>query len=623
MIITCDFESFYDSDYTLKKLSTEEYIRDPRFEVIGVGISVNAKPAQWFTGEAVGSALRALPWGSASLLAHNTQFDAAILAWHYGLHPALYLDTMGMARALQKAYRGASLHSIAKLLGVGVKGDYVVQAKGKRLKDFSPTELAEYGEYCCNDVHLTIEAYKQLKPFFPDEEGLVQNRNIRLFTEPMLYFDNAALRSYHKQVVEEKKEKLRLVAEELGLVEPDEAKLKTSLASNSQLAKLLEAQGIEPPKKISPKTGKETWAFAKSDEAFMELLEDDNPVVQALVSARLGVRSTIEETRAHRFMDIATRGAWPVQYNYCGATTLRFSGGGGANPQNLKRRGRLRDAVLPPPNHLILAADLGQIECRMINYVAGQDDVTETFRLHDAGSGPDVYCVLAERIYNRSVTKNDENERLVGKIGELSLGYAGGWKAFKRMLFAQAGIRMSEAECRSVVGIYRDSHRKVQKLWKRGEEALHAMVRNQDFVFGRDGMLRVGVKGIELPNGLHIYYPELSQEMNPQTGEAWFEYSTYEKGKTRRKKVSGNIVIQNITEALCRIILTRAWLRIAERLRVVLHTHDELVAIVLPENVERDKELMQEEMTKPLDWAPGLPLHCEVKAGSTYGEARS
>lgn len=620
MIITLDFETYYDSEYSLKKLSTEEYIRDPRFQVIGVGISVNGATPRWFSGH-VGPVLHSLPWNSSSLLAHHTHFDSAILGWVFGIYPALYLDTMGMARALQKNYRGASLHAVAKLLGLGVKGDYVVKAKGKRLEDFAPYELKEYGEYCCNDVTLTTNIYKQLKPQFPNEEILVQDKNIRLFTEPMLRFDEAGLKAYRKQVVEEKQEKLSLVAKALGLIEPDEAKLKTSLASNPQLADLLIQQGVDPPKKLNKK-GKETWAFAKSDEAFMELLEHDDPTVQAIISARLGVRSTIEETRAERFLDIATRGAWPVYYFYYGAGTSRFSGGGNANPQNLKRRGRLRDSILPPPGHVILTGDLSQIECRKLNYIAGQNDIVEAFRLHDQGLGPNVYCLLAEKVYNRPVVKSEDEDYMVGKVGELSLGYAGGRKALKRMLFSQAGITMEEAVCGRIVDVYRSSHRKVQALWDEGNSALKAMMRGNDFAFGRDKMLRVTAKGIELPNGLHIFYPELSQEMDPESGETWFEYSVYEKGRTRRKRIHGAMVIQNINEALCRLILTRAWLRIAEKLRVVLHTHDELVCIVPEDKVEWGKEIVFNEMTQPIPWAPDLPLHCDVKAGRTYGEAK-
>lgn len=618
-IICCDLETFYDSEFSLSKLSTEEYIRDPRFEVIGCGISLGGRSATWYSGGDVGPALQALPWSSSSLLAFNTVFDGAILAWHYGIRPALYLDAMGMAKACGKTYRGASLSKVAETLGVGQKGDYVVQAKGKRLADFAPHELAAYGAYCCNDVDLTVKIYRLLAPHFPLSETKIQDLNLRLFTEPLLRFDSEALTAYHTHVVGEKQEKLAKVADLLGLRTYDEQTLKTSLASNPQFAMALRAQGVEPPTKLSPKTGKETYAFAKTDPDFMELMEDDDPTVQALVSARLGVRSTIEETRAERFIEISTRGSWPTQYNYYGANTSRFSGAGNANPQNLKRGGKLRYAILPPPGHAILAADLSSVECRVLSYLAMQDDVINAFKLHDRGEGPDVYCIFAEKIYRRLVTPQNKTERTVGKIGELSLGYGAGWKAFKRMLFAQAGgMTMQQSECQGVVDIYRSTHKMVVGLWDAGNEALAAMLRGADFDLGREGILQGTAEGIVLPNGLKLQYPELRQEWDKETRKTEFVYTN----RNKPVKIHGAVVIQNCVEALSRLILTDAWLRLAERVRIVMHSHDEIVAVVPYAEVERSLDLMVSEMTREVVWARGLPLACEAKSGATYGDAK-
>lgn len=623
MIITLDFETRYEVGYSLSVQSTEEYIRDPRFEVIGCGVSVNGARAKWYPQPEVAAILHSLPWSTSSLLAYNTVFDGAILAWHYGLYPALYLDAMGMAKACGMAFKGAGLAKVAEVMGIGAKGDYVVKAKGKRFCDFAPHELAEYGAYCCTDVDLTVEIYRQLKPSFPADEVRIQDANLRLFIEPLLRFDVAALKDHRDSVVKAKEEKIIAAAEHCGIdmmaEEDPVAALQKQMASNLQFAEVLRSLGVDPPTKISPTTGLETYAFAKTDEAFVALQEHEDVAVQAVVAARLGVKSTIEETRAQRFIDIAGRGPWPVQYNYYGANTSRFSGAGNANPQNLKRGGRLRDAILPPPGHVIVAGDLGQIECRMVNYLAGQEDVIEAFRLHDQGLGPDVYCIFAGQIYRVKVTPEDKPKRTVGKVGELSLGYGAGWKAFKQMLFVQGkGMVMTQHEAQNVVDIYRRTHYRVKRLWDEGDNALACMLRGAGFQLGRAGVLTAIMGGIELPNGMVLRYPELRQEYDASRGQVNYVYTKGRKTET----VHGAVVVQNCIEALSRLVLTGAWLRLMDRMRVVLHTHDELVAVVPTAKAQWAVEVMAEEMTRPLPWAPGLPIACEVKWGETYGEAK-
>jgi len=623
VIVALDFETTYSVDYSLSKLSTEEYIRDPRFEVIGCSISLNGKPAVWYPQPEVEAALRAVDWTTSSLLAYNTVFDGAILAWKYGIYPALYLDAMGMAKALNKTYNGASLKKVAATTGVGVKGDYVFAAKGKRYADFLPHELVQYGEYCCNDTDLTVKLYRLLSVDFPLSEVQVQDKNLRLFIEPLLTFDVAALKDHRDNVVKEKSEKIteamRFVGVDMRETSDPMAELHRRLMSNQQFAEVLRGLGVEPPTKLSPATGKETYAFAKTDEAFVGLLQHEDTGVQALVAARLGAKSTIEETRAEAFLSVASRGLWPVQINYYGGHPGRFSGAGGLNSQNLRRGGRLRDAILPPAGHSFVVGDLGAIECRVVNYMAGQDDVIEAFRQYDAGIGQNVYCIMAEKIFGCEVKKTDKEKYTPGKVAELSLGFGGGWEAYKRGIFAQAKLQVQQHEAQRIVDIYRRSHGRVERLWRQGNDVLRALLRGQPFTFGREGLLN-GTNpelGIGLPNGLFLQYPELRQQMNAK-GEVVFLYTS--RGKP--KEVRGSILVQNLTEALARIILTDAWLRVAGQLRIVMHQHDELAAVVPHADVQDAMSLMHNAMTWPVSWAPDLPIACEVQSGLTYGEAR-
>jgi hypothetical protein len=401
-IITIDFETYYDKDYSLSKITTEAYVRDPRFEVIGVGIKVNNEPADWYSGENVGGFLRPIDYSDKAILCHNTMFDGAILSWHFGIKPKLWLDTLSMARPLHAMTVGGSLKALATYYKLGEKGDEVVRALGLRRLDFTPEQLSAYGDYCMQDVELTYRLFKEISKGFPTSELLVIDQTLRMFTEPKLMIDTAVLDAHLTAI----KDRKRVLLYKLG----GEDKAKKILMSNVKFAALLERLGVEPPMKVSPTTGKETYAFAKNDTQFTALLEHDSAAVRALVEARLGTKSTIEETRTQRFTEIAQRGLLPVPLLYYGAHTGRFSGTDKVNLQNLPRGGALRKALVAPAGYKIVAADSSQIEARLVAYLSGQNDLVQSFR-----EGRDVYSEFATDVYGRKITKGDKVERHVGK----------------------------------------------------------------------------------------------------------------------------------------------------------------------------------------------------------------
>ena len=93
-IITVDFETYYDKTFSLSKITTEQYVRSPDFEVIGLAVKVNDGETVWISGshEQVKTYLHDhYDWESSAVLAHNTMFDGAILNWVFGIHPKLYL----------------------------------------------------------------------------------------------------------------------------------------------------------------------------------------------------------------------------------------------------------------------------------------------------------------------------------------------------------------------------------------------------------------------------------------------------------------------------------------------------------------------------------------------------
>ena len=429
-ILTLDFETYYDKAYSLSKITTEEYIRSDLFQVVGIAVAVDDAPAVWFSGtmDETRAWLQQFDWVNSFVLAHNTQFDGAILSWRFGIKPKGWLDTLCMARAIHGVDAGGSLKALAERYQIGEKGNEVVSALGLRREDFPEAQLAQYGEYCKNDVHLTRTLFHRLMmpglgAGFPPKELKVIDTTLRMFIDPTLRLNLPMLES-HLENVKEKKRKL------LEAAEAD----KDSLMSNDKFAELLRLVGVEPPKKISLRTGKEAWAFAKTDEEFKDLLEHPDVRVQALVAARLGNKTTLEETRTQRFIDIALRGALPVPIKYYAAHTGRWGGDDKINLQNLPSRGqnanRLKLAIEAPPGYVVIDSDSSQIEARTVAWLAGQTDLVEAFE-----NGEDVYKIMASSIYGKPMGEITKEERFVGKtviLGCISEGTLvlcdSGWK---------------------------------------------------------------------------------------------------------------------------------------------------------------------------------------------------
>lgn len=310
-LVVLDFETFYSKDFSLSKMTTESYIRDPRFEVIGVSVKIDSGGIRWIT-ENIGEELKALHLEDHQVLCHNTAFDGAILSWIYDIHPKFLLDTLSMARPLTGLTVGSSLRALSKLFGLGEKGTEIYNTLGKRKKDFTRSELDAFGVYCRQDVNLTYHLFKKLLPYTTKGELVIIDMMLRMFTEPKIVLDKPRLEAHLADVRAKKQELLSRIPF-----------TKDQLMSNNLFAEVLRSLGVEPPTKISPTTGKETFAFAKTDDGFKELLEHPDERVQAVAAARLGTKSTIEETRTESMIGIANRGSLPILLNYWGGSTGR------------------------------------------------------------------------------------------------------------------------------------------------------------------------------------------------------------------------------------------------------------------------------------------------------------
>ena len=604
-LVTLDFETYYDREFSLSKLTTEAYVRDPRFEVIGVGLKVNGTATEWASGthEQIQDYLNSFDWSDAMLLCHNTMFDGAILDWKFGIRPKVYADTMCIARAIHGVETSASLRAVSEKYDIGEKGTEVVQALGKRREDFTDAELARYGDYCVNDVDLTYKLFTIMAKDFPRKELKLIDLTLRMFIQPMLELDLGLLEQHLTETRDHKDELL----ESAGVVKED-------LMSNPKFAELLKSFGVEPPMKESPATGKQTFAFAKSDEDFKALADHENLQVQALVAARLGTKSTLEETRTQRFIDIAKRGTLPVPVRYYAAHTGRWGGDDKINLQNLPSRGvngkKLKRSIIAPPGYTLIDADSAQIEARVLAWLAEQDDLTHAFR-----AGEDVYVKIASRIYGVAESDVTKDQRFVGKTTILGAGYGMGAIKFQAQL-KNFGFDMDIAEARRVISIYREANWKINKLWRDAQQALVELHSSRKISLGYGSVLELVPEetAIRLPSGLLLRYDDLKFDTTEKGVE--FHYKT----RRGRNRIYGGKVIENVCQAIARCIIGEQMLKIAKKHRVVLTVHDSVVACVPDEEVEEAQAYVEECMRWIPDWAEGLPINCESGTGKSYGD---
>jgi DNA polymerase I-like protein with 3'-5' exonuclease and polymerase domains len=431
-LVVLDCETYYDREYSLSKITTEDYVRSPQFELIGFAIKTNDGPTQWVPKPECEAFLKSFDWSDAMVVCQNTAFDGAILDWLYGVKPMVWADTLGMSRALYPHDKAHSLKAQAERMGVGVKGDEVLNAIGKRYADFYDAELARYASYCINDVELTYDIFmKYMDMGFPKQELKLIDLTLRMFIEPVLELDPVKLSEHLEGVKESKLALLETVRDHmLKDADPDYVHaiytegmegIKKLLMSNDKFALALQSLGVDPPTKVSPATKKTAWAFAKTDDAFKALEEHEDERVQALVAARLGNKTTLEETRTERFIGMARRGKFPVPLRYYGAHSGRWSGQDSVNLQNLPSRGanagKIKKAILAPEGYVVIDCDSAQIEARVLAWLAGQDELVQAFK-----DKQDVYRLMAAKIYGiptEDVTSGAGSQRQVGKTAVL------------------------------------------------------------------------------------------------------------------------------------------------------------------------------------------------------------
>jgi DNA polymerase I-like protein with 3'-5' exonuclease and polymerase domains len=608
-IVTIDFETYYSREFSLSKMTTEAYVRSPEFEIIGVGVKINNYPTDWYSGDNPGKFLNSLDYRNKAILCHHTAFDGAILSWHFGIKPKLWLDTLSMARPLHQLTVGGSLAKLVTHYGLGKKGDEVVAAIGKRRADFTPQDLAQYGKYCINDVDLTRQLFDKVKVGFPVSELLAIDQTLRMYTEPVIELDVPLLQEHLVQV----RAKKAALMEEVAVTTED-------IMSNQKFASALQQLGVEPPTKTSPTTGKQTLAFAKTDKAFTDLAEHPDVRVQALIAARLGVKSTLEETRTEALIGVAARGALPIMLNFYGAHTGRFSGGDKLNLQNLPSRGNntIRQALKAPVGHMVISSDSSQIEARTVAWIAGQEDLVQAFR-----EARDVYSEFATEVYGRKITKADKVERFVGKTCILGLGYGMGAEKLRRTLELGAGgisVNIDIGEAERIVRIYRSKNFRIVQFWQKCGHALTAMT--QGGSGNLHDVLTYDSTGVTLPNKFRVQYPALRQTTSgfEYINDARQHRNFLAGTEATWTRIYGGKVTENIVQALAAIVIREQMATAGQHYHVAFQVHDEIIITAPDAEAEQAEIKLMEIMSTPPKWAADLPVACESGKAKNYGD---
>ena len=595
-VITLDFETYYDTQHSLSHLSTVQYVASDLFKVWGVGIKINDTPTEWFGEDECADAIKAIQWDESAVVCHNTLFDAYILTQHYNCTPKYYYDTAAMARGLAPN-ESASLKATCERMfpddKTMRKGDELINAKG--IFDLPPDIEEQIAGYCIQDVDLTYALYNKMQPIYPQSELDIIDITCRMFVEPKIVLNKPLLIAHREAVAEDTVQKIA----RSGLS-------REQLASQKQFAEYLESIDITVPTKKSARTGKMIPAFSKTDAAYTQMC-NMYPQYKHIWDAREAVKSRIEETRAQRLLDgCTTQNTLPVPLKYYAAHTGRFGGSEKINLQNLPRGSKLRNALQAGAGQTLYIADLSNIEARMLAWLAREQDLLDSF-----AAGEDVYSNFASQIYNKPITKDDKLERYVGKTAILGLGYGMGANKYKAIL-AQGtpSIDVTQSTALGIVSQYRAMYPNIPQLWAIGKQLLFYMLDQTSSSYSY-GPLQVASNALKLPNGMYLQYPKLRYS----SGEF-----VYDSGRTGITRTHGPRLVENIIQALARIVITDQMLAIHKlpEVEVVLTVHDEIIAIGSDKNADKTLQKIMTIMKQPPSWCAELPLDAEGAHSKIY-----
>ena len=668
-VIAADFETYYNTadGYSLatKDMTTEKYVRDPRFQTICVTATVDGLTIYKAWGHDACRQLL-LDLGverkDTMMVAHNARFDGCVAEMTMGIRINMLVCTMHMMRitGLSRLI-GESLRALADFLRskgypVPEKGHEVTNANGLRLEDMGPQFREQYmaRENGCADVTEFMKLLRSKQKF----ADLLRNMGVN---PPM------------KESVKATEKKRANLSDPAWV-----AKTKTPkfLAQLEKEGKTWDQWAAEPVM---------DYAFAKKDTEFMELADSLDPKIAALVNARLENNSSQAESRTRRFIDCSERGLFVFALQYANARTHRYGADDGLNQQNLPKHSgdmTLRYSMEAPEGYEIGGADSSQVEARCLAYAAQETKLLNIFE-----TGGDPYSYMANIIYGEPAdeikkwakmdshglegeAKKRQAElsfmRFMGKKTVLGSGYQMSGNKFaltlrqegimlkpsredvmawlrmqpqtvvnnKRVLeleFNEYKLNFHLREAKRINWVYRTEHQRIKGFWDMCDWVLSKMCAGESGYFGGpDGCLfhfdgnhqlfGERVPGIQLPNGEWLVYPYLESYKEDDTGFVKYRFRE-RKGKSWiEKHIYGGSLTENLIQALAFIILTWQAVRIHEVVPVKGNVHDEWFSVYPAHLRDRVKAVYEMAMRAVPPWVPGLPLNCEFSSGPSYGD---
>lgn len=627
---TCviDLETYYSTTHSLTKKGMHpiKYIMSPETEVISLAYKFGKNETEVIFGEGeVEEFIKCNDWSDCMVIGHNMSgFDGPLLAWRFGLNPRMWGCTLAMARPFYLSTVGVSLKAIAKELGIGEKGSLeAVNTKGKNLRHFTEEELEAMRVYNKLDVDLCYEIFRRLAPKTSRLEAELIDATIRMATEPKFELDMPLI---ERTLEEERARKHKLLEElsgRLGLNTAEE--LKIEIASAPKFASLLQTLGAKVPMKASPTNpDKQIPALSKTDQGLLDLLEDENELVAAAAAARLDVKSTILETRLEKFREVGELldGKMPIALNYYGAISARWSGAFSLNHQNLPRinssikkpTDALRNSLTAPKGYKVVVVDSSQIELRVNHFLWKVKSSMDLFNADPEKA--DLYKDFASKLYGVPPEEVTKQQRQVGKVAHLGLGYGSGWKTFKQVAKIMGGVVLDDAESLSIVNAWRSAYAEIPLGWKMCQAALADVYAKRYIQIDDWGLCSTTPEGIKTPTGM-IRYPGLHIEQNDKGEREWW----YGTGRNRAR-IYGPKVDENIVQHLSRNIVAEQLITVNKVYPVKHTTHDEIVCIVPTSEADDCLEFMLSTMRTSPAWWPELVLWAEGGYGDTFGDAK-
>ena len=637
-ICTLDLETFWDVGHSLTKMSPIAYCMHPDTEVISCAFKFDNEETEVIFGEQnVIDYCNNVDWSQYWVVGHNLSgFDSMILSWRLGIKPKLWGCTLAMARPIHAKDVGLSLAKLVKHYRLGRKDNFaLLQTKGRHLKDFTEQEIKDMGVYNKEDVDQCYGLLSRLIPQTKKSEVMLIDMTIRMLIEPQFDCDDDLLNNTLVEEVERKRTAMLEAALIMKVREPFmdddetiEAVLKV-LSSAPKFGKLLEALGVEVPKKISPTTEKEIPALAKTDEGFIALQNHENPLVAVAANARLDAKSTLLQTRIKSFLiaaDAHPQHKVPIPLKYYGADTTGRWSGWGYNPQNLPRinpykpklTDALRKSLRAPPGHKVVVADLSGIELRVNHFLWKVPSSMELFQ--EDVENADLYKAFASKLYEVKESDVSKEQRQVGKVAHLGLGFGAGHITFQTVAKTMGGVDISIEESKEIVDTWRMTYPDITRAWRRCHNVLPTIMQGAEGgAVDPWGMVYPTPEGLQTPKGV-IRYPNLRTEVNEETGRSEFIYG---EGRNKARIYAGKIV-ENIVQHLARHVIADNALDVQKELGLIpaLTVHDELVYVVPEDKAQETLDSVQRIMRTPPTWWPELLTWSEGDIADTYGDAK-